>query len=158
MKMITSKPFSSLLTAISLLFILFSCAKNSVSHQQNAHQKEIIITYGIEEISTEGAEAIVTYRNNKIYQSKTKIYGETGQAELFYQFYPTKIEVVETLYRYPNDLTTVSSPRDFKLQHKITYSMDYEGKILSKTTEEPINIFKEFKKTVPFHLKITHNH
>lgn len=144
-----------------IVFLLFiSCdskekkeyAQVSESSFNKVNPRDTVITYNIEEISLEGTEAVVTYRNKKIYKSKINIYGETGQVELIYKFFPANIEVTENSYRYKEDLKNVNSKDDLILSNTAKYYIDDTGKILSNKPKEYIDIFKEFKSSVPFEL------
>lgn len=115
--------------------------------------KDTLITYNIEGVSSEGTEAKITYKSKKNYAGKINIYGETGQAELIYKFFPTNIEVTEKRYEYKKDLKSVNEKEDLILANTVTYKVDYEGNILSNKPKEYIDIFKELKESVPFELK-----
>lgn len=75
-------------------------SKKAILQKRETIKSDTIITYNINGISSEGTEAVVTYKNKKIYESKINIYGETGQAELIYKFSPTSIEITENRYKY----------------------------------------------------------
>jgi hypothetical protein len=147
---------------IFLLLTVISC--NAKDHnntssetvsllQESLIKKDTIISYNIDAIAAEGAEAVVTYKGKKIYESKINIYGETGQAELIYKFYPAKIEVIEKAYKYKEDLKSVNSKEDLKLVNTVKYYINYKGELLSNPPKEHIDIFEEFKKNVPFEIK-----
>ncbi|MCJ7933583.1 MAG: hypothetical protein MUW56_08075 [Chryseobacterium sp.] len=147
---------------IFLLLTVISCnakdQNNSSSDtvpllQESLIKKDTIITYNIDGISSEGSEAVVIYKRKKIYESKINIYGETGQAELIYKFYPTKIEVIEKTHKYKGDLKSVNSKEDLKLVNIVKYYIDYKGELLSNPPKKRIDIFKEFKNNVPFEIK-----
>lgn len=85
--------------------LLFACVASIWHAQENSTYnilpgKDTLITYNIEDISTEGAEAKVNYVNGKIAKSVTNIYGETGQSTIIYEFDTDKIKVSETKYSY----------------------------------------------------------
>lgn len=85
--------------------------------------KDTLITYNIEDISTEGAEAKVNYVNGKIAKSVTNIYGETGQSTIIYEFDTDKIKVSETKYFIKTDIKNVRSDKDvlFRLKYKLLH-------------------------------------
>ena len=113
---------------------------------------ETSITYNIEGISSEGAEAKVTYVNGKISKSITSIYGETGQATIIYEFGDEKIKVLETKYSYKSRIEEVGSDSDMSLDYRISYFIDYDGKVVGAEAPEHIDIFREFQRVVPFEL------
>ena len=124
-----------------------------ITQENDVIKKDTVIAYSIDGISSEGAEAKVTYKKKKIYESKINIYGETGQAEIVYRFSPRNIEVVENNYKYKKDLKNVRNEDDLVLSNTVKYYIDHTGKVLSDKPKEYIDIFKEFKETVPFELK-----
>lgn len=124
-----------------------------ITQKNDVIKKDTIITYNIDGISSEGTEARVIYKKQKIYESTINIYGETGQAELIYKFSPTNIEVTENSYKYKEDLKSVNSKDDLILSNTVKYYIDYTGKVLSNNLKEHIDIFKEFKESIPFELK-----
>lgn len=113
---------------------------------------ETSITYNIEGISSEGAEAKVTYVNGKISKSITSIYGETGQATIIYEFGAEKIKVLEYKYSYKSRIGDVESDRDLSLEYRISYFINYDGKVVGGEAPEHIDIFQEFRRVVPFEL------
>ncbi len=124
-----------------------------ITQKNDVIKKDTVITYSIDGISSEGTEAKVTYKKQKIYESKINIYGETGQSELVYRFSPKNIEVTENSYKYKGDLKSVNSKDDLILSNTVKYYIDYTGKVLSDNPKEYIDIFKKFKDSVPFELK-----
>ncbi len=113
---------------------------------------ETSITYNIEGISSEGAEAKVNYVNGKISKSITTVYGETAQATIIYEFGAEKIKVLETKYSYKRMLEDVESDSDMSLDYRISYFIDYDGKVVGAEAPEHIDIFREFQRVVPFEL------
>lgn len=118
----------------------------------NRATNETSTTYNIEGISSEGAEAKVTYVNGKISKSITSIYGETGQATIIYEFGDEKIKVLETKYSYKSRIEEVGSDSDMSLDYRISYFIDYDGKVVGAEAPEHIDIFREFQRVVPFEL------
>ena len=110
------------------------------------------ITNNIEGISSEGAEAKVNYVNGKISKSITTVYGETAQATIIYEFGAEKIKVLETKYSYKSRIEEVESDRDLSLDYRISYFIDYDGKVVGAEAPEHIDIFREFQRVVPFEL------
>ena len=113
---------------------------------------ETSIIYNIEGISSEGAEAKVNYVNGKISKSITTVYGETAQATIIYEFGAEKIKVLETKYSYKRMLEDVESDNDMSLDYRISYFIDYDGKVVGAEAPEHIDIFREFQRVVPFEL------
>lgn len=111
---------------------------------------ETLITYNIEGISSEGAEAKVTYVNGKISKSITALYGETGQATIVYEFGAEKIKVVETKYSYKCTIEDVGSDNDLLLDYRISYFINYNGELVGAELPKHMDIFQEFQRVVPF--------
>lgn len=109
--------------------------------------------YDIDGISAEGAEAEVSYRDGKISQSITHIYGETGRASIAYHFEKDKIKVLEKMYSYKTAIDEVKSDKDMVLDYEISYFIDYNGKVIGKENPDRFDIFTEFKEAVPFEIK-----
>lgn len=146
---------------ICLFFVFVSC--NSTHKQEiggsnkesnfNAMEKDTLITYDIEGISTEGAETVVNYVNGNIAKSVTNIYGETGKATIIYEFNTDQIKVSETKYSYKTGIEKVRSNEDIQLDYKISYFIDFKGSLVGKEILDRIDIFEEFKEAVPFKLE-----
>lgn len=120
--------------------------------QMSTATNEKSITYNIEGISSEGAEAKVNYVNGKILKSITTVYGETGQATIIYEFGAEKIKVLETKYSYKRMIEDVESDNEMSLDYRISYFIDYDGKVVGAEAPEHIDIFREFQRVVPFEL------
>lgn len=145
--------------------LLFSCGNkeqkktesktNTITRQVNqmATVKDTTIVYDIENISSEGSEAVVKYADNKIKESTISIYGETGQAKIIYSFSSDIINVIEKQFAYKEDLKNISSEKDMIAKKEITYTIDFNGKLIGNADKERIDIFQEFKKAVPFEIK-----
>ncbi|MGJ1420759.1 hypothetical protein ACR79T_14145 [Sphingobacterium spiritivorum] len=128
--------------------------KNDINQSDvSVISNDTLIKYDIEGISTEGTEAEVRYVNGKIAKSTTSVYGETGQANIIYEFDSDRIKVLETKYSYLTGLANLKSDKDIKLEYKISYSIDLKGHLIGKEIPVRIDIFNEFKNTVPFELK-----
>ncbi|MDR1876292.1 MAG: hypothetical protein LBQ84_01565 [Flavobacteriaceae bacterium] len=112
-----------------------------------------MITYEIEDISTEGTGTEVNYVNGKITKSITNIYAGTWQASVIYEFGTDKIKVLETKYYYKTGIENVKSDEDMQLDYEISYFIDYSGNLIGKSISNRIDIFQEFKEVVPFELK-----
>lgn len=145
--------------------LLFSCGNteqkkaegitSATAQQVNEMRfvKDTTIVYDIENISSEGAEAVVKYSDKKIKESTITIYGETGQAKIIYSFSSDLINVTEKKFAYKEDLKKVSSDKDMKVKNEITYTIDLNGKLIGYADKEKIDVFQEFKKVVPFEIK-----
>lgn len=144
---------------IVLCFVIVSCnfsskqEMGSINNKFYLVAKDTIITYDIERSSVERTEAKVNYVNSKITKSVTSIYGETGQATITYEFDEDKIKVFETKYSYKTTIESVKSDKDMKLDYEISYFIDFKGNLIGEEIPDRIDIFKEFKDTVPFELK-----
>lgn len=117
------------------------------------NKRDTIINYDIQGISSEGTQAKVSYIGGKIRKSVVNIYGETGQANIVYIFLNNRINVTEKKYAYKAVLADVHSSKDIILEKEISYVLDFNGKPIGKGDADRIDIFSEFKKTVPFELK-----
>uniref|UniRef100_A0AB33ITL8 Uncharacterized protein n=1 Tax=Prevotella sp. GTC17254 TaxID=3236794 RepID=A0AB33ITL8_9BACT len=62
--------------------------------------KDTIISYDLENISSEGAEAIVAYKNRIASKATINIYGETGKIITTYSFKKNIISVQEEIISY----------------------------------------------------------
>lgn len=144
-----------------LCFVIVSCNFTHKQEMESASNnsdfrsvvKDTLITYDIEGISAEGAEAKVNYVNGKIFKSVTSIYGETGQATIIYEFEMDKIKVLETKYSYKSEIENVKSNKDMRLDYEIGYFIDFKGNLIGKEIPDRIDIFKEFEEAIPFELK-----
>jgi len=114
----------------------------------------IVKEYFIDAISTEGTGATVKYVDGKIAESLIEIYGEMGQVKINYSFLGDSIKVDEKQYSYKTHyFMYVETSDDIVLDKELTYYLDMDGNIIGTPVEDRINIFKEFKETVPFELE-----
>jgi hypothetical protein len=150
------------LIALTLLLGLFSCqASNSkidsdtdkTQESQAVEIQDTTITYNIEGLSSEGAEAKTQYRQNKITQSDIEIYGEQGQLHIGYVFSAASINVTEKQYAYSKSLSEVKTDNDMKLMNERKYTMTLDGKVVGSADSTNADIYPIFKKSVPFELK-----
>lgn len=130
-----------------------SINKGIINNDTVAVKKDTTISYDIEGISTEGAEAVTKYVNGQIKESTISIYGETGQAKVIYVFLSNQIKVIEKEFVYREDLKNVASEKDMKVKKEISYTIDFKGAVIGSADKERLDIFQEFKKVVPFELK-----
>jgi len=148
------------LIIVCLSFVTVSCSPSnkqetgSVNNNSDAYTivKDTLITYNIEGISTEGTGAVVNYVNGKITKSIIYIYAGTWQASIIYEFEKNRIKVLETKYSYKTELENVTSDEDMQLDYETSYFIDFKGKVIGLPIQERIDIFQEFKATVPFDL------
>jgi cyanate lyase len=148
---------------LQVALILLSCKNISTEEYQSKEmdslteiltaQIDTTIMYNIEGVSLEGTEAKVSYADGQIRFAEVMVYGETGQAFIQYSFEEGIINVIEKTYRYKTDLTAVKSKDDIEFEAKTEYSIDYQGKFLKNPENDPLNIFSEFKESVPFELR-----
>lgn len=115
-------------------------------------EKDTIISYNIYELSSEGAEAIVTYKKGKIEKCLLNIYGETGQSNIIYNFVDNLIKIDNKIYKYKTDLYRVKE--GMKLENEFNYILNREGNLLKgEATDTDIEIYKDLKKYIPFELR-----
>ena len=132
----------------TVLLTISSCnyKKKKMTLISNRHNTTII--YDIDNLSSEGAEARVLYRDGKIKESTIFIYGAGGKTEIEYLFTSNFIRVREQTYLYQDTtLNTIDTLRVLR------YKIDYSGKTVEKSFSQYTDIFEEFKKAVPFILK-----
>lgn len=127
-------------------------ASNATIVPINNTCQDTTIRYDLNGISAEGAEAIVSYCNRKIKRGVINVYGETGQAKIYYDFQPDRINVTQQTYFYKKQIEDVKTDEDMTPQEEIVYSMDYSGNLLEPTEQERIDIFLKFKEIVPWKL------
>lgn len=139
-----------------LLLILLSNSLISCNYINNQDYSsginDTIITYELEGISTEGAEAKVNYIDGKIDRSDINIYAGTWQAIIIYEFQTDKIKVFEKKYIYKTVIEDVNSLEDMQIDYEIVYFIDFNGSIIGKDMPNRIDIYKEFIKAVPFEI------
>ncbi len=103
-------------------------------------------------MSSEGAEAIVTYKKGKIEKCLLNIYGETGQSNIIYNFIDNLVKIDNKIYKYKTDL--YRAKEGMKLENKFNYILNREGNLLKgEATDRDIEIYKDFKKYIPFELR-----
>jgi hypothetical protein len=148
---------------LSSLLFLFCCKNNNKTENisnvavKNTIEKhnliDTTILYNIEGISSEGSEAKVIYKKNKIVKSEISIYGETGQIQIEYSFNNDTINVIEKQFGYKNGGINTNQLNELILKKQLEYKMNTVGKLISNTSIERTDIFKEFTKSVPMQLK-----
>jgi len=115
-------------------------------------QDTVIVIYNIENISSQGAEAIFHYIQGKVSLCEVNIYGEMGKGELIYEFYDNHIKVIEKDYNYEVPFMEVTN-KDIQLVKNFSYTMDLNGIPLEKVDSNRIDIFQKIKDVIPFVLK-----
>jgi hypothetical protein len=127
---------------------------DTILHSENvpAVMKDTTITYYLEGISSEGAEAKVLYNKGRIRKAEIGIAGAEGQCFINYVFQSKVIEVGEKCYHYKAGIESVNK-NEMSLKSDIHYTLGYDGKPIGKEFKERLDIFQEFKKAVPFKLK-----
>ena len=146
MKMFYKTLFFSTLIILSCL----SCSnkEQSISNTSDAAlMKDTIISYDLENISSEGTEAIVTYKNRIATKATINIYGETGKIIITYLFNKNIISVQEEIISYIS-LLNEDSLEVIPIS-KISYFLDYKGHFKGKKRIRYTDIFKSFMETVP---------
>ena len=94
------------------------------------NRHDTIITYDIDNLSSEGAETHVLYKGGKIKESTVYVYVR----EQTYLYQDTSLNKVDTL-------------------NVVRYKIDYRGRVVGKKLSQYADIFEEFKRAVPFILK-----
>lgn len=112
------------------------------------NRHDTIITYGIDNLSSEGAETHVLYKGGKITESTVYVYGAGGKMEIKYIFNRNFIDVREQTYLYQD-----TSLNKVDTLNVIRYKIDYRGRVVGKELSQYADIFEEFKRAVPFILK-----
>jgi hypothetical protein len=153
------------LPLIFILFLLSSACNNEPQNKIDAEKsyntpidssgvkpKDTTISYDIEGISSEGAQAIAKYVKNQIKECAINVYSERGQIRMIYVFERNKIEVEQRDYFYKTYIGDVKSDDDMLLKKNIKYTMDYSGNIIGNDNSGRLDIFQDFKTVVPFNL------
>lgn len=120
--------------------------------QQQTAPADTSITYSIEGISTEGAEAIARYIKGRIKSCTVTVYGEHGQSRIRYVFSNNNITVTEQQYTYKGGLESVQHKEDMHLKKTIRYTTDNNGAVSPTTDKDRLDIFAELADAVPFEL------
>lgn len=120
--------------------------------QEQRSPADTTITYSIEGISSEGAEATARYVKGKIKSCIVKVYGENGQSRIRYVFSKNNITVTEQQYTYKGGLESVQHKADMQLKKTIHYTTDNNGTPLTAADKDRLDIFTELADAVPFEL------
>lgn len=136
---------------------LFACKERKTIPAGSVHhntllQLDTMITYDLEDISTEGGEAAVSYMDGRIRNAVLRIFGETGQARISYDFSGDSVLVIEKQYRYTTDIMHVRSDKDIKLDKEFIYKMDRNGTTSGDSLNDRMDIYGDFRKVVPLTL------
>ena len=131
-----------------VLLTISSCNYNKKKMTLISNKRDTTIIYDIDNLSSEGAEAHVLYKEGKIKESKIYIYGAGGKTEIKYLFTSNFIGVREQTYLYQD-----TSLNNIDTLRVLRYKIDYSGKAVGKRVSQYTDIFEEFKKAVPFILK-----
>ena len=113
------------------------------------NRHDTIITYGIDNLSSEGAETHVLYKGGQIKESTVYVYGAGGKMEIKYIFNRNFIDVREQTYLYQD-----TSLNKVDTLNVIRYKIDYRGRVVGKKLSQYADIFEEFKKSCPFYFEI----
>lgn len=145
----------NLIYMLAVSFLFSSCNLNERNKVKSTNQhKSKTIEYDLGEgISTEGAGATAEYIDGKIKKCTIKIYGETGQIKITYQFVKDYINVTQEDFIYKIEDGNINN--DKWTTKKISYTLDRNGLLIkSNVDQEKISdIFEEVKKSVPFELE-----
>ena len=118
-----------------------------------SRNRDTIIVYNVDDISSEGAEAKAFYRNNKIVKSDISIFGETGQIKIVYSFLDDTINVKEKQFKYSNGIEDANASGGMFLIKEFNYKLSVSGTAITHIDSGATNIFKEFTKIVPFKIE-----
>ena len=116
--------------------------------------KDTIIFFSIDDISTEGSEVEANYVSDTIKTATWNIFSGSGKDVIKYTFLRAGlIEVFQKSYIYKVSLNDVESAKDMKLTVNLHYTIDTNGVLMYKLYDKNIiNLFADFKKTVPMTL------
>lgn len=114
--------------------------------------EDTTLIFSINGLSTEGSEVKAHFINDTLKYAVWNIYGEAGQVIIHYDFLNgDTIKVEEKEFDYDRNIGSVKSEKDMKLKTKLEYKLNKAGLIISELKEKDfINVFQEFKRTVPF--------
>jgi hypothetical protein len=110
------------------------------------------ISYSMEGISSEGAEAAARYIKGRIKECTIRVYGETGQSRIRYVFSKNHITVTERQYTYSAGLAGIQHKNDMQLKKNIAYTTDLKGVCTTAADKERLDIFAAFTDAVPLTL------
>ena len=131
-----------------MLLTISSCNYNKKNITLKSNRHDTTIIYDIDNLSSEGAEVHVLYKEGKIKESTIYIYGAGGKTEIKYLFTSNFIGVREQTYLYQD-----MSLNKLDTLNVIRYKIDYRGNVVGKKLSRYTDMFEEFKGTVPFILK-----
>lgn len=103
--------------------------------------------FQLEDVGTEGNEGVAYYLNNSLKKIELNVYTSMWRYQIQYYFSGNKINVIEITYNIFN--STSHKPEKVK---EISYTIDFNGKLIGNGDKERIDVFQEFKKAVPFEL------
>lgn len=110
---------------------------------------DTVITYDMDGISLEGAEANARYVQGQLRQCILHVLGETGQRKLVYTFSGDSINVEEEQYSYEEGILTTGGDNKLQLDTTLHYTLDTAGKVRGNVVTGYTDVFKEMKKVVP---------
>ena len=153
MKLKKKNPIMKRINLFLCCILLLSCVNKNKMHSENISEcnslKDTVIIYDIDNISSQGAEAIVHYNQSKITLCEINIYGEMGRVNLIFEFSNNQIKVTEKDYQYETEFMLVAE-KDIKLVKDFSYTMNLDGIPLEEVSSERVDIFQEFKQIVSF--------
>lgn len=120
--------------------------------QEKDSPADTTISYSLDGISSEGAEATARYSRGRIKECTIKVYGETGQSRILYVFSKNQITVTERQYAYKAGLTSVRHKNDMQLKKTIRYTTDLKGICITAADKDRLDIFAAFTDAVPLTL------
>lgn len=111
--------------------------------------------FDFDDFSNEGGEGYAYYNihSKKIEKADITLFGEREKTNIHFTFLNELINVREITYLYKTSLSEIKSDNDMTKQKPIIYTIDFNGTSMGKADENRVDIFQEFKKTVPFELK-----
>lgn len=99
----------------------------------------------LEDVGTEGNEAIAFYLNDSIQKIRIDIYTSMWKYQLLYLFHKTSVRVSEHTYNIYD--------KEIELIKTLSYMTDLSGIPLEKVDSNRVDIFQGLRQVVPFYLK-----
>ena len=122
--------------------------KKKIIVSKTSSSDTIKYQFSLEDVGTEGNEGIAYYLNGSVRKAEIEIYTSMWRYHIQYYFSEKKIKVIENTYNISN----ASSNKTESIK-QTDYTIDYTGKLIGNADKERLDIFKEFKRVVPFELK-----
>lgn len=115
---------------------------NAQNKQEEAGTKcDTSYVVSVDDMSSEGGEARICKRNNKVVKVSCTLYGETGKLEYDFDINEDSITVNKKLFSYAKPLMEVKEDKDIVLKNTQHYSISKKLPLTGQVNRDDAELF-----------------